>query len=349
MIDTSIARITELFVHQIGVDDNPQNIELSNHPVYIYDDGIKKKLFQYFKSIYNETEWFAFLNHSNNESPNPMYDLSKKIFASGDELQLEHSQEVAWQLSNHSTHPNIKSGQLLVARINEVIVHDEIVNVIVIIKSESKQSFIKTEVYDGKANFEIDEGIYLKKLDKACLILQTQESDGYRMCIKDNASKGDTAVYWKTDFLNAGLKMDDYQYTEVYMQATDQFINNFHSEDSPITKENEVQIKNKSADYFNTTEEFNWNEYKEKVFDTPQMQEEFEIYKNSVSKFNEQQVPESFNVSDKAVQKNSKYFRSVIKLDKNFHLYVHGKSNMIEKGVDEDGRKFYKLFYEEEQ
>ena len=38
----------------------------------------------------------------------------------------------------------------------------------------------------------------------------------------------------------------------------------------------------------------------------------------------------------------------VIKLDKNLPIYVHGSRELIEQGVDEEGRKFYKIYYKEE-
>jgi hypothetical protein len=38
----------------------------------------------------------------------------------------------------------------------------------------------------------------------------------------------------------------------------------------------------------------------------------------------------------------------VLKLDKNFHIYIHGGRDMIERGVDESGRKYYKIYYNEE-
>ena len=41
--------------------------------------------------------------------------------------------------------------------------------------------------------------------------------------------------------------------------------------------------------------------------------------------------------------------KSVIKLDKNFHIYVHGESNMSEKGYDQARQlNYYKLFFREE-
>jgi hypothetical protein len=36
----------------------------------------------------------------------------------------------------------------------------------------------------------------------------------------------------------------------------------------------------------------------------------------------------------------------VVKLDKNFHIYIHGKRDKITEGVDDKG-KFIKLYYDE--
>jgi len=39
----------------------------------------------------------------------------------------------------------------------------------------------------------------------------------------------------------------------------------------------------------------------------------------------------------------------VIKLDKNFHIYVHGNRDLIEKGFDEaKGKNYYKMYFEQE-
>lgn len=56
---------------------------------------------------------------------------------------------------------------------------------------------------------------------------------------------------------------------------------------------------------------------------------------------------ETFYISDNAVKKQARSFKSVIKLDKNFHIYVHGDRHMIEQGEDEKGR-YYKVYYNEE-
>jgi len=41
--------------------------------------------------------------------------------------------------------------------------------------------------------------------------------------------------------------------------------------------------------------------------------------------------------------------KSVVKLDKNFHIYVHGRHDYIERGYDEaKGMKYYKLYFTNE-
>jgi hypothetical protein len=33
---------------------------------------------------------------------------------------------------------------------------------------------------------------------------------------------------------------------------------------------------------------------------------------------------------------------------KNFHIYIHGNNELIRQGVDSDGRKYYKIYFETE-
>ena len=59
-------------------------------------------------------------------------------------------------------------------------------------------------------------------------------------------------------------------------------------------------------------------------------------------------VNDHFEISKNAVKKQARFFKSIIKLDKNFHIYVHGNRKMIEQGVDDEGKKYYKLYYDAE-
>ncbi len=60
-------------------------------------------------------------------------------------------------------------------------------------------------------------------------------------------------------------------------------------------------------------------------------------------------VADTFEISNNAFKDVKRRFRSVIKLDKNFHVYVHGNESRIVQGYDEaKGLKYYTLYYDEE-
>ena len=59
-------------------------------------------------------------------------------------------------------------------------------------------------------------------------------------------------------------------------------------------------------------------------------------------------LEDRFEISADAVKKQARVFKSVLKLDKNFHIYIHGDREKIERGVDDSGRKYYKIYYDQE-
>jgi hypothetical protein len=89
------------------------------------------------------------------------------------------------------------------------------------------------------------------------------------------------------------------------------------------------------------------NEFTNEVIEQPEMIKSFNQYKPIYQKEYEIDIPDEFPISANAVKKQARIFKSVIKLDKNFHIYVHGNRNLIEQGIDENG-KFYKIYYKEE-
>jgi hypothetical protein len=90
------------------------------------------------------------------------------------------------------------------------------------------------------------------------------------------------------------------------------------------------------------------DDFSRSVIQDPQVIESFKGYKKQYEDEHELEFNESFDISDAAVKKQNRVFKSVLKLDKNFHIYIHGKRELIEKGVEADGRKYYKIYFNEE-
>ena len=77
--------------------------------------------------------------------------------------------------------------------------------------------------------------------------------------------------------------------------------------------------------------------------------ESFQKFNQTYRQENEVELADNFKISSQAVKKQSRIFKSVLKLDRNFDIYIHGDKNLIEKGTEKDGRKYYKIYYQEEK
>ena len=81
----------------------------------------------------------------------------------------------------------------------------------------------------------------------------------------------------------------------------------------------------------------------------PEIIDAFENYKEDYQERNQMQIYDEFDINNDAVKKMNRVFKSVLKLDKNFHVYVHGNRNNIIKGFDEERHmNYYQLFFKDE-
>jgi hypothetical protein len=88
-------------------------------------------------------------------------------------------------------------------------------------------------------------------------------------------------------------------------------------------------------------------EFAHEVIGQPEVIDSFNQYKSAYVQEHDLEIVDNFTISDSAVKKQARVLKSVIKLDKNFHIYVHGNRELIEQGSDNKG-KFYKIYYKEE-
>jgi hypothetical protein len=101
--------------------------------------------------------------------------------------------------------------------------------------------------------------------------------------------------------------------------------------------------------YFNNTNTYDNEKFKSEIIGDEQISEAFEEFKQDFETQRNLSPVDQFQLSEPALKKGKKYFRSIIKLDKNFHVYVHSNPDYIEKGVDNPkGLKFYKLYFHDE-
>jgi hypothetical protein len=347
MIDISQVNFRALSIHYVGNKTNDEPLTVSDVPIEMDDIRLRDGLLKYFFSPFKKPEFYRF-THSATVSLNTVYSFCDRIFHAKGEVQAI-SAAMAKYLYEKSTHPQIKGGELYVAHFKSVLLEDELVDAIGIFKSESKSQFFKVEQDGNRFKLEQDYGISEEKLDKGCLIFNTEESEGYKVCIIDNVSKGEEARYWKDDFLGLAPCNDDYHKTNNFLSLCKSYIKEQMPEEFVVEKTAQIDMLNKSVEFFKKHEAFDFKEFNTEVMQEPLLMQSFERYKGDYEQQHQMTVEERFDISDMAVKKNAKVFKSILKLDKNFHIYIHGNRELIEKGYDEAAKmNYYKIYFREE-
>jgi hypothetical protein len=277
-----------------------------------------------------------------------LYNFVGRILDNPDDF-YEVSVDITRHLYEVSTHPQIKSGDVFVARIEGIILGDRSVDAIGIFKSENKQSFLKLDNASDDFSMSYDDGINIEKLDKGCLILNTGRNEGFRVCMIDKTSKSADAQYWRNDFLCIKPCSDEYHQTHQFMSLCKNYIKDKLPEEFEVSKTDQIDMLNKSVSFFKSNEQFDYTNFTREVIQEPHIIKSFGRYKDDFEQKNALQLGNEFNISDQAVKRQAKIFKSVLKLDKNFHVYIHGDRELIERGFDEEkGMNYYKVYFKEE-
>lgn len=345
MQNISLGRIEKVIIHFIGNKNNEDGVKFSEELTNF--TRIEEHLKRLLGSSLKTEELYQFYFNPSLDL-NPIYQFISKIFQDED-VFVEQSKNSGRYLYDKSSHPNIKAGELCFVYLKECQVGDELVNGIAIFKSENKETILKIEAASRGFNLTDVAGLNINKLDKGCLIFDTQKEDGFIVSIVDNTNKLSEAQYWKDDFLSVRPKKDEYHQTNQFLGITKQFVTKQLTEDFEVSKADQIDFLNRSVDYFKKHDTFDKVEFEEEVFGDSSVIESFRKFDNGYRQDNELELSDNFQISSQAVKKQSRIFKSVLKLDRNFDIYIHGDKNLIEKGVEKDGRKYYKIYYEEEK
>lgn len=346
MIISEEARLERLIVHKTGNKSREEGIKFSKSPIQV-SEAIKDLLIRYFLSPFGKNEYFN-LHHEADLNLNEVYHFTSAIFDDPGSFYL-NSVNLANHLYESSVHPKIKAGEFYVAYLKNLIVDGEEVDAIGLFKSESRETFLKVYPTNDSFNIEHEDGININKLDKGCLIFNSERENGFVVATVDNLSKSNEALYWMDSFLKLRERNDDYFQTNQTLTLCKNFVSEKLPEVFELDKPGQAELLNKSMKFFKENDSFVMEEFVSEVFAQPEVAETFNEYRRDFELEREIKINDDFDISGQAVKRQSKVYKSVIKLDKDFHIYVHGNRENIEKGYDEErGMQYYRLFYKEE-
>jgi hypothetical protein len=344
-LDFSQIELQQLITHHIGNKSREENFVLSEETTVLKGET-KDLLLKYFLSPLKGEEVFSF-THPVQLYQNDVFAAVEGIFNDSDNF-LEASQSLAKLLYEYSVHPKINEGELNVALFSQALLDGKSLEAIGIFKSERSVPFLKMKNSKSKFVIDHDFGFEIDRIDKGCLIFNQKKIDGYRVFIIDNASRAEEAKYWKDDFLKVKPIANEFHQTNQFMGIAKEYVTKKLSDDFEVTKADKIDLLNRSVDYFKTHDSFDKKEFEKEVLQDTGIIKSFRSFDSNFRQQNNIELEDSFDISLPAVKKQARVFKSVLKLDKNFHIYIHGNRDLIEQGVERDGRKYYKIYFDKE-
>src|SRR5690606_34981083 len=152
------------------------------------DSDLEAVLNAYFLKPFSGESYFRF-HHDASLDLNEAYRFISEIFNDPDTLP-DCSKKLARHLYNESSHPKIKGGEFYVVYFKNGSYKGDSVDMIGLFKSENKDTFLK--IYPQGEGFVVgsETGININRLDKGCLIFNTEAEDGYVVAVVDQTNKG---------------------------------------------------------------------------------------------------------------------------------------------------------------
>lgn len=345
MLNFENCTIAKCIVHWVGNNYVGDKSQYSKSEIHFNENEsveIKNIFLKHFKSPTKASQFY----HSINLSQNTIYKVVEDIFDSSKNF-VKDSKNIVKYLFEQSTHHSIKSGELYIIKFQEVHFNDIISDAIGIFKVESPTSFIKSYYEEDSISFFLDKGVIGKNIEKGCIIFNNDYHNGY---IVYNYEKNSTDTnYWTKDFLSLKIREDNFNKTNHLLDSYREFILTDLPGDS-YSKKEKIELINKSIDYLATDKAtISIDNFIKSNIPDKRNQKEYVGFLDKYCEENDVTFSDSFESSFDAVKYQKRKFKNVIKLDKNFHIYIHGDENLIENGVDKNGKKFYKIYYDNEQ
>ena len=345
MINLYTTQIETISIHRVGNKNKSEGVFLSEEPFALNDEttGLLKEYF--FKPFREKEEnYFHFYNEVDLEF-NELYNVVDAIFKNPNTLH-ENSKKVANHLFEQSNHPHIKSGELYVTYLTDVMLDNVKMDAVGIFKSELKHDFLQFEENGANLDILVQQGININKLDKGCLVFNTEREAGYKILSVD--SNRYDAKYWLENFLDVEALSDDNFKTKNYLKFCQSFAKDvvLPAED----KQQEVLFMNRAVNHFAKNDSFEETNFLNEVMENPELIPEFKHYKEEKGpKYSIDDVA-SFDIVNKAVSDARKKIKNVINLDTNIQIkldFINPESaeKFVEKGWDEERQMYYYLVY----
>lgn len=338
-MDYKEAYIEKMICHRFSLDKQRILINHKDMDMGTLDQSFLKDFF--VKPFSREKVQYSFV-HSIDLKYNIVYNTVLDIFQGGD--FVDKSISIFKYLDSVSTLPTIKDGDIFIVKIEDILYGDTYCEAVGIFKIETRNDFIETTVDSyGNMNVSVKSGYTAQKIDKACLIVFTED-----MPVGFIIDKAKDSKFWRHDFLGMETKTTSYSQSKFLVGVMENFVKDKLSKEANVSKSDQVNLVNHYTELISKSEYLDIEDLEAKVFQDKKILNMFEDYR----KIYEER--ENFNleanmVVDKSALNVPRKLRK-IRLDDTVELCLMKTGNFIERGYDENrGRSYYKIFFSKEK
>ncbi|MFT6125797.1 MAG: hypothetical protein ACJAVA_000238 [Flavobacteriaceae bacterium] len=350
MIKKTSAEITKCILHKVANKFNSGQNVFSNELIKFDQESYDLLKNFLLKPMTTLTQSYRFTNGADERFSRLNYS-TKNIFHNQDDF-IENSIHIVNHLFEQSNSAQIKTGDVLVVYIEGIEYKNILTDAVGIFKIENKVDFFQTYLDDNESfDVVVQKGISTKKLDKGCLILNTCDEEGTVVLSVDNNNYD--AQYWIKNFLEAQYADDRNLHTQKYLQMCKEFSDDVLIDS--LGKQGQADFLANTVDYFKENEDFNYEGFKNELFEDEKHKEMFEEFKRNYESLNDVLIRNNFEVSGEVLKKEKGKLKTQIKLDTNIQINLdidapEAASEYLERGYCEDKKmKFYKVYFNEEK
>lgn len=356
MFELNHARIDKLAIHKVGNKLKGEGMTITPALYPLTDGNLEEILLKYFLSSFKSEQLYCF-HHETDIHLNEVYMCVSRAFINKQNF-YDQSVNVLKYLYENSSNPKVKQGEFYMVYLADCILDGQAVDAIGIFKTENKDTYLRISEHRLDITIACEDGINVRKMDKGCLIFNSQSLGGYRMVIIDKGNKGDKgdseAQYWTEEFLRVVPVEDNHFHTETYLNLCRDFSENVYGQMYQADKKDQVSFINNSVAYFEGKSSFDLNDFAEQVIGDPELMHEFKQHKKNYDLTQEKVVQETFDISNGAVKSMKRKMKSNIKLDTGVDIQVKSgledATRHIERGFDDEkGMHFYKVYFNNEE
>lgn len=349
MLEFSAARLLRFAATWVGNKNRYEGVSIPKSTLTPLHSVAEELLIGAFLKPFEKSEEFFYFHHEEDVSNHALYQSCMSVFQNPESLS-EEAGKMAQLLYECCENPKIQGGEFFVGYFEDLLLQGEPVSAIGFWKVQTKDPYLKTERAPEAFTLNVLDGIPTAKPEVLALVFNLDEAEGYRICALDSVSKKDERSFWKDEYMRLRPIEDNYFNTRHYISLSSEFITQKMPRTFGMDRTDQIDLLNRSAIYFKENDAFEVDDFTETLFEEPEQREAFKNFRDEYAQAYAIPLEDRFDISNQAFKKEMKVLKSVIKLDKNFHIYVHGRRDLIERGFDEHkGKKYYKVFYDDEE